>query len=143
LYKIIVSLPNRIQKTNDDTHVFQYKEKSLEGDIRNSLKKACKAAGIIYGRFEKGGFIFHDLRHTFNTNMRKSGVAESVIMEITGHSSRSMFDRYNTIDEDDTRKAVEQLQTFLKSVVDQDDSQSANVDQTVDQNGKSNKNKIG
>lgn len=74
--------------------------------------------------------------------MRKAGVPESVIMDITGHSSRSMFDRYNTIDEDDTRKAVDQLQTFLKNV-DQDDSQSANVDQTVDQNGNSNKNKIG
>jgi integrase len=142
LYKIIVSLPNRIQKTNEDNHVFQYKGAKIKGDFRNSLKKACKKAGIIYGRFEKNGFIFHDLRHTFNTNMRKSGVAESVIMDITGHSSRSMFDRYNTVDEDDTRKAIEQLQTFLKSV-DQGEGQSANVDQTVDQNGNSNKNKIG
>ena len=36
-----------------------------------------------------------------------------------------MFDRYNTIDEDDTRKAVDQLSTFLK-----------NVDHPVDQVGK-------
>jgi hypothetical protein len=43
-------------------------------------------------------------------------------MEITGHSTREMFDRYNTIDEDDSRKAVEQMATFLQS-----------VDQTVDQ----------
>ena len=26
-------------------------------------------------------------------------VPESVIMEITGHSTREMFDRYNTVDE--------------------------------------------
>lgn len=71
----------------------------------------------------KGGFIFHDLRHTFNTNMRKAGVSESVIMEVTGHSTREMFDRYNTIYEDDTRKAVDQMTTFLQ-----------NVDQPVDQN---------
>jgi hypothetical protein len=57
--------------------------------------------------------------------MRKAGVPESVIMEITGHSTREMFDRYNTVDEDDTRKAVDQLEVFL-----------AFVDQTVDQTDK-------
>jgi len=79
-------------------------------------------AGIPYGRFTKDGFVFHDLRHTFNTYMRKSGVPESVIMEITGHSTRTMFDRYNTIDLEDTRQAVDQMGAYLKS-----------VDQTVDQ----------
>jgi integrase len=68
------------------------------------------------------GFVFHDLRHTFNTYMRKSGVPESVIMEITGHSTREMFDRYNTVDEEDTRKAVDQMTGYLQ-----------NVDQNVDQ----------
>jgi hypothetical protein len=48
--------------------------------------------------------------------MRKAGVQESVIMEVTGHSTREMFDRYNTIDEDDTRKAVEKMSTFLNFV---------------------------
>ena len=61
-------------------------------------------------------------RHSFNTNMRKSGVPESVIMKITGHSTREMFLRYDTVDGSDTRKAVDQMEGFLKS-----------VDQTVDQ----------
>jgi len=39
--------------------------------------------------------------------MRKAGVPESVIMEFTGHSTREMFDRYNTVDLEDTRKAVD------------------------------------
>jgi hypothetical protein len=47
--------------------------------------------------------------------MRKAGVPESVIMEITGHSTRTMFDRYNTIDLDDKRKAVLQLQELFAS----------------------------
>jgi integrase len=92
-------------------------------DIRTALKRACKEAGIPYGRFVKDGFIFHDLRHKFNTYMRKAGVAESVIMKITGHSTREMFDRYNSVDEDDIKGAVDQMQLFLKSVdqnVDQD-----------------------
>jgi integrase len=113
LHKILVALPNRIKNTGDDNHVFQYKGQKIKRYIRDGLKKACKGAGIKYGRFEKGGFIFHDLRHTFNTNMRKAGVQESVIMAITGHSTREMFDRYNTVDEEDTRNAVDQFEQHL------------------------------
>lgn len=115
LYNMLVSLPNRIKGSSEDNHVFQYNGSPVT-DIRASLKRACKKAGIKYGRFVEGGFIFHDLRHTFNTNMRKAGVSESVIMEITGHSTREMFDRYNTIDEDDARKAVNQFEKFVESV---------------------------
>jgi hypothetical protein len=59
-------------------------------------------------------------------------------MEITGHSTREMFDRYNTVDEDDTRKAVDQLQEFFKSVdqmLTKPEVIPANVDQSVDQTG--------
>jgi hypothetical protein len=47
--------------------------------------------------------------------MRKAGVAESVIMAITGHSTRDMFDRYNTVDDEDTKNAIEQFGEFLKT----------------------------
>jgi hypothetical protein len=47
--------------------------------------------------------------------MRKAGVAESVILSITGHSIREMIDRDNTIDEDDTRLALSKFQGLLKS----------------------------
>lgn len=120
LYSVLKEIPVNIH----NNHVFMFRGKSVN-DIRTGLAKACKKAGIIYGRFKKDGFIFHDLRHTFNTNMRKAGVQESVIMEITGHSTREMFDRYNTIDEEDKRKAVDKLQGFL-----------AFVDHSVDQNEK-------
>lgn len=48
--------------------------------------------------------------------MRKSGVPESVIMKITGHSTSEMFLRYDTVDEGDTRKADDQMEGFLKNV---------------------------
>ncbi len=127
LYNVLRALPNRIQKAEKSNRVFQYKGQGIKGDIRDSLKQACKRAGIPYGRFKKGGFIFHDLRHTFNTNMRKAGVPESVIMAITGHSTREMFDRYNRVDDEDTKEAIKKLEVF-----------SANVDQNVDQAGQKN-----
>jgi len=117
LYTILKTIPLNI----NDKHVFLYKGKPIK-DIRTALKRACKNATIVYGRKVKDGFVFHDLRHTFNTNMRKADVSESVIMEITGHSTREMFDRYNTIDSEDKRQAVDQMEAFLQ-----------NVDQSVDQ----------
>jgi integrase len=101
---------------------------NLLKDIRSALRRACRDAGIPYGRKTKNGFVFHDTRHCFNTNMRKSGVPESVIMKITGHSTREMFLRYDTVDDGDTRKAVDQFEGFLKSV-------DQNVDQAPE-NGK-------
>jgi hypothetical protein len=44
-------------------------------------------------------------------------------MSITGHSTREMFDRYNTADTEDARQAIEQLGIYLQTGVDQ------NVDQ--------------
>jgi integrase len=117
LHEVLNSIPQAIHSK----YVFLYKGKPVK-DIRNGLKETCKKAGIIYGRFIKNGFVFHDLRHTFNTNMRKAGVAESVIMNITGHATREMFDRYNKIDLEDTQKGVNQMEMFLKS-----------IDQTIDQ----------
>jgi integrase len=92
--------------------VFRYAGRAIT-DIETGIANACEKAKILYGRKTKGGFTFHDLRHTFNTNMRKAGVAESVIMDITGHSTREMFDRYNTVDETDRGKAIKQLEAFL------------------------------
>lgn len=117
LYKVLKAIPRVLH----DPHVFLYKGKPV-ASIKTGLIKACKDAGICYGRFKKDGFVLHDLRHTFNTYMRKSGVAESVIMKITGHSTREMFDRYNTIDVDDAHQAMNQYGNFLRS-----------VDQSVDQ----------
>lgn len=121
LYDILKSIPRGIH----DNHVFQHNGKLIKGDIRTALRHACKEASIPYGHKVKNGFVFHDLRHSFNTHMRKAGVGESVIMEITGHSTRQMFDRYNTIDTEDTRRAIGQLQAYF-----------ANVTQTVTQTAK-------
>lgn len=86
-------------------YVFTFQGKPLKS-IRTSFKNACKTAGIR-------DFRFYDLRHTFNTNMRKAGVDRSVIMKITGHKSVSMFERYNTVDSCDAKDALQLLGEFL------------------------------
>ncbi len=107
LYEILSKIPRALH----DNHVFLYKGIPLK-DVRAGFYTALKDAGIPYKRGAKGGLTFHDLRHTFVTDMRKAGVPEKLIMKITGHSTREMFDRYNTITDDEGDSAGNQLVAF-------------------------------
>jgi integrase len=89
----------------DHNRVFTYRGKPLK-KVKKAFTNACLKAGIA-------NFRFHDLRHTFNTNMRKAGVDHSVIMKLTGHKTPSMFQRYNTVDVGDAQLAYRQLEELL------------------------------
>jgi integrase len=99
--------------------VFTYRGKPIK-EFREGFNKALEKAGIE-------NFHFHDLRHTFNTNMRKAGVDQTVIMKLTGHKTLSMFNRYNTVDQEDATDAMKRLNLFLseqKSFKSSDDVQT-------------------
>jgi len=80
------------------------------------FKTASKEAGIPWGREVENGWIFHDLRRTFKTDMRKAGVHKSVIDAIVGHTGNDMDSRYNIIDDEDRLEAVRQLEAYRESV---------------------------
>jgi integrase len=75
-------------------------------DFRESWALACARAGVP-------GLLFHDLRRTAVRNLRRAGVAESVIMKITGHRTRAVFERYNITDQSDTQEAGRMAEEFL------------------------------
>lgn len=84
--------------------------------FRLLFKEACLKAGITYGRFQRNGLIFHDLRHCFVTNMRRAGVDLLTIMLITGHSrprELAMSSRYSQFSVDDLFIAMSKMEIFI------------------------------
>jgi integrase len=88
-------------------------------NLRKEWVNACVAAELGHKidvpgkpydpRYE--GLTLHDLRRSAVRNLRKVGVPESVAMKISGHKTRSVFERYNIVSDDDVQEAMQKLVT--------------------------------
>ena len=93
------------KKPNDALFTRKWKDGSQHPvlNLRKVWRNMCKAAGV-------SGRLVHDMRRTAARNLRRAGVAEGIIMKIGGWKTRSVFERYNIVDQADIREALTKLE---------------------------------
>jgi integrase len=88
------------------------KDGSRVAQPRKDWYNLCVASG--FGKLdEDGGYEglqMHDLRRSAVRRLVRCGVPEKVCMAISGHKTRSVFDRYNITNERDLEQAARQIE---------------------------------
>jgi hypothetical protein len=89
--------------------VFNRSNRKVKGKRITTFIKAFRAACTKAGC---PGRIPHDLRRTAVRNLVRAGVPDRVAMQMTGHKTRSVFERYNIVSECDLVEAAKKLNTL-------------------------------
>jgi integrase len=76
-------------------------------DFRGAWKAACKKVGL-------DGSIFHDTRRSAISNLVSQGTPERVAMQISGHKTRAVFDRYHICPVGELKKATDRAADALR-----------------------------
>ena len=85
-----------------------------------SLKTALIKSGI-------SDFKFHDLRHTFASQLVRNGVDLYVVQRLLGHATPEMTQRYAHLKADVLKEAIEKIDVQLGDIVYNADSEFSTI----------------
>lgn len=86
---------------------------TLTATYYDQIEKACKDAGLVYGRKNAGGIIPYDLRHTATTLLMQSGADFETVKSITGQSQATLW-HYTHANQNSIDRAVSVLGDFAE-----------------------------
>jgi integrase len=90
--------------------VFHRNGRQAKGWYYDAWRTGCEKAGVP-------GRLVHDLRRSAVRNLVRAGVSEVVAMTLTGHKTRSVFDRYHIVSSTDQTEAVRKLAKLHGAVI--------------------------
>jgi integrase len=117
LRRILQSLPSRFlggyvfpsrlpRRKRKESHVVGQQHSYV--DLKNSFSSALTKAGI-------SDFRFHDLRHTFASQMVMNGADLNTVRELLGHKSIKMTLRYAHLSQTHKKKAIELIDAVFST----------------------------
>lgn len=94
-----------------------YYQCSVDGCNARCKRRTCPTHGKRPARqLHYVGPLLRHCRHTAVRNMSDAGLEEKRIMEVSGHKTRSMFDRYNVGRDEDIARAGEVVERFHRGL---------------------------
>jgi len=106
--QVKTSLINTRRNPNSE-YIFCKKDGSPIGDIKKSFLTALRKSGIK-------DFHFHDLRHTFASQLVMSGIDLNTVRELLGHKSVQMTLRYSHLSPNYKSRAVDVLSKKMDTI---------------------------
>jgi len=101
-----------VRKNPESQYIFCNKDGKPYGDIKKSFFTAITKSDIV-------DFHFHDLRHTFASQLVMSGIDLNTVRELLGHKSLEMTLRYSHLSPDHKKRAVDILSRNLSKTMPQ------------------------
>ena len=96
-------LTNKVQRQRGKVIALVFHQ---NGDKIKRFDKTFKVAATAAGL---PATIPHDLRRCGVRNLVRAGIPEHVAMQMTGHKTRSVFERYNIVSEGDFKDAARKI----------------------------------
>ena len=108
LERLTIQKENRDQDYPDCPYVFHYMGRRI-GNHLKGWSRSCKDAGLE-------GLHFHDLRRSAIRNMERAGIPRNIAMGISGHTTESVYLRYDIVSARDMKLAAGRMETYLSDL---------------------------